>query len=294
MTIGLLHSRIRVEEKMLVEQLEARGLPYELIDVRAWHYDLARHPWPHCDIFLNRCVSHSQGVTVSRLLESWGSLCVNSAAVSERCGDKLQSSLALLAAGVPTPPVAAAFTPEAALEAIEEMGYPVVLKPTVGSWGRLLARINDRHAAEAILEHKATLGGPQHGLFYIQPFVEKNGRDVRSFVVGDETICAIVRESEHWITNTARGGRAAAFPVTREIDELSRAAARAVGGGILAIDLFQEPSGRWLVNEINHTMEFRNSVEPTGVDIPGRIVDHLCELRRGAATMPVLAELAHA
>ncbi|TME83670.1 MAG: RimK family alpha-L-glutamate ligase [Chloroflexi bacterium] len=182
-------------------------------------------------------------------------------------------------AGVPSPRTLIAFTPESALEAIETLGYPVVLKPAIGSWGRLLAKISDRDAAEALLEHKDTLGSYQHAIFYIQEYVDKPSRDIRSFVVGDETICAIYRESSHWITNTARGGQARNCPVTPEIDRLSRAAARAVGGGVLAIDLLEHPDGL-VVSEVNYTMEFRNSIDTTGVDIPGRIVDYV--LRVGA------------
>ena len=182
---------------------------------------------------------------------------------------------------MPTPRTVVAYTPESALAAIEEMGYPAVLKPAVGSWGRLLSRVNDRDAAEAILEHKVTLGSFHHGAFYVQEYVHKPGRDIRSFVVGDETICAIFRDSPHWITNTARGGAASNCPVTPEIDELSRAAAVAVGGGVVAVDLL-ESEGGILVNEVNYTMEFRNSIDTTGVNIPARIVDYV--LRVGAAT----------
>jgi [lysine-biosynthesis-protein LysW]--L-2-aminoadipate ligase len=171
------------------------------------------------------------------------------------------------------------------------MGYPVVLKPTTGSWGRLLAKINDRQAAEAILEHKATLGSYQHSIFYIQQYVEKNGRDIRSFVIGDETICAITRSSEHWITNTARGGVAASCSVDGQVDLISREAACAVGGGILAVDLFETPDGNLLVNEVNHTMEFRNSIQPTGVDIPDRIVDYIISVAESRTVYPETASL---
>jgi [lysine-biosynthesis-protein LysW]--L-2-aminoadipate ligase len=178
---------------------------------------------------------------------------------------------------VPSPRTIIAFTPESALEAIEELGYPVVLKPAVGSWGRLLAKVNDRDAAEALLEHKVTLGSFHHGAFYIQEYVKKPGRDIRSFVVGGETICAIYRASQHWITNTARGGAATNCPVTAEIDAASRAAAEAVGGGVVAVDLFESERGI-LVNEVNYTMEFRNSIDTTGVNIPAKIVDYVIEV----------------
>jgi [lysine-biosynthesis-protein LysW]--L-2-aminoadipate ligase len=276
MSIGILYSRIRVEEKLIVQAMEARDLAYELIDIRQAVFNLRRpQPWRHFDLILDRCVSHSQALTALQILDSWGIPCVNNARVARVCGDKLATSLALTAAGVPTPPVRVALTPQAALEAIEELGYPVVLKPTVGSWGRLLAKINDRQAAEAILEHKATLGSYQHSIFYIQQYVEKPGRDIRTFMLGGETIAAIGRTSDHWITNTAQGGRAENCPITPEIDRLSRAAARAVGGEVVAVDLMETDAGELLVNEVNHTMEFRNSIAPTGVDIPGRLVEYL-------------------
>ncbi|HRQ40717.1 MAG TPA: lysine biosynthesis protein LysX [Chloroflexota bacterium] len=274
MKAGILYSRIRVEEKLLIEAMERRGLVHELIDARTAVLNLmCPDEWLRFDVILDRCVSHTAALACLQIWGAWGIPCVNTAQVVQVCGSKLETTLALARAGVPSPCTQIAFSPESALDAIEQMGYPVVLKPAVGSWGRLLAKVNDREAAEAILEHKATLGSYQHSVFYIQEYVDKPGRDIRTFVVGDETICAITRHSAHWITNTARGGRAENCPLTPEIDALSRAAATAVGGGIVAIDLLETADGRLLVNEVNHTMEFRNSIAPTGVDIPGRIVD---------------------
>ena len=283
MRVGMLYSRIRVEEKLIVEALEARGVEVENVDVRRVQFDLERpEPWQRFNVMLERCVSHSRALAALQVLDTWGIPCVNPAHVGAVCGDKLTTSLALTAAGVPTPPVRIAFTPEAALEAIEELGCPAVLKPAVGSWGRLLARVNDRDAAEAILEHKSTLGSYHHSIFYVQAYVDKPGRDIRTFVMGDEVICGITRTSEHWITNTARGGRATNCPITPDIDQLSRAAAAAVGGGVVAVDLLETPEGELLVNEVNYTMEFRNSMEPTGVDIAARLADYVIRVGEGA------------
>jgi len=173
-----------------------------------------------------------------------------------------------------------AFTEKSALEAIEMMGYPVVIKPAVGSWGRLIAKINDRDAAEALLEHKTILGSYHHSIFYLQKYVEKNNRDIRSFVVGNRCIAAIYRKSEHWKTNTALGGEAHNCPVTPEIARISLDAAQAVGGGVLAIDLFESDAGL-LVNEVNYTMEFKNSIDTTGVNIPEHIVQYVIDVVRG-------------
>jgi [lysine-biosynthesis-protein LysW]--L-2-aminoadipate ligase len=174
-----------------------------------------------------------------------------------------------------------AFTPEAALEAIEEMRYPVVLKPMHGSWGRLLARVNDRDAAEAILEHKTTLGGYAHSVFYIQEHVDKPGRDIRTMVTGDEVIYAVYRKSAHWITNTARGGEPLPCPLTHEIADLSIKAAQAVGGGIVSVDLLETAGGQLLVNEVNHTPEFHGAMQATDADITRKMVDYVLKIAKG-------------
>jgi [lysine-biosynthesis-protein LysW]--L-2-aminoadipate ligase len=273
--IGMICSRVRVEEKLLFAALGERGIGYERVDPREVSFDLNGGGLIEYDAVLVRCLSHSRAYYLTHWLDNLGVPTVSAHRAVATCGDKLLTSAALQEAGVPVPRTVIAFTAEAALEAIEELGYPVVMKPLHGSWGRLLSKVNDREAAETILEHKTTLGGYQHSVFYIQEYIEKPGRDIRSFVVGDETIAAIYRDSPHWITNTARGGKASNCPVTPEVDRVSRAAAQAVGGGFLAIDIFEAPDGRLLVGEVNHTPEFRNSIAPTGVDIPAKIVEYL-------------------
>jgi len=279
MRLGILCSRIRVEEKLLFAELDRRGVAYERIDDGTLAFELHNRAFPF-DVVLERSISFGRSLYTLQLLEARGVHCINRAAVVETCGDKLRTTEALLQAGVPTPRTMLAFTPEAALEAIETLGYPVVLKPVVGSWGRMVSRVNDRDAAEALLEHLDVLGSWQQHVYYIQEHIAKPGRDIRAFVVGDEPICAIYRDSPHWITNTARGGRASNCPVEGAVGDIALDAAQAVGGGILAIDLLETPDGRLLVNEVNHTMEFRNSIDTTGVNIPARVVDYMLEQSR--------------
>lgn len=281
MKIGVLCSRVRVEEKLLLKALRERGVEYKRIDPRNVSFDLGGDEPGQYDAMLVRCLSHSQAYYLTRWLDRLGVPAVSPHCVIATCGDKVLASVALQEAGVPIPRNMIAFTPEKALEAIEEMGYPVVLKPVLGSWGRLLAKVNDRDAAEAILEHKSTLGGYLHSIFYIQEYIEKPGRDIRAMVVGDEVLYAIYRTSEHWITNTARGGRASVCQVTLELSEICLKAASAVGGGVVAIDLFETTDRGLLVNEVNHTPEFHASVGVVGADIPGSIVDYLLRIARG-------------
>jgi [lysine-biosynthesis-protein LysW]---L-2-aminoadipate ligase len=275
MKVGILLSRVRVEEKWLLEALDRSGVPYDRIDDREISMDINQPgKWSEYDVILERSMSFSRGLYVTQILNAWGIPTVNMANVAAVCGDKLATTAALARAGVPQPVTRVAFTADSALQAIEEMGYPVVLKPVVGSWGRLLSKINDRDAAEAILEHKETLGSYQHSVFYIQEYIKKPGRDIRAFVVGGQTICAIYRSSAHWITNTARGGSGENCPVTPELNDLCVAAAQAVGGGVLAVDVFEDPERGFLINEINHTMEFHTLAPTTNVDIAGIIVDY--------------------
>ncbi len=262
---------------MIFQALRERGVEGERVDVNTITLGLSEGINGY-DVVLVRCLSHLRALYASKLLGDNGQCMVNTYEVIATSGDKLLTSLALVKRGVPTPRTKVAFTTQSALQSIEQMGYPVVLKPLNGSWGRLLAKINDRDAAETILEHKHTLGGYRHSVFYIQEYIDKPGRDIRSFVVGGEVIAAIYRHAPHWITNTARGGEAVACPITPQIEHLSRAAAEAVGGGVVAIDILEAPDGRLLVSEVNHTPEFRNSIAPTGVDIAGRIVDYVLEV----------------
>ncbi len=283
MRIGVLCSRIRAEEKLLFTELERRGLEYEKIDDREQIFNLHQREYPF-DVVLERSIQHSRALYMLKIMNDAGVPTVNSYHVALTCGDKFLTTQALVHAGAPTPRCLLAFTPESALEAMEQLGYPVVLKPVIGSWGRMVSKINDRDAAEAILEHRDVLGNYQHSIFYIQEYIDKPGRDIRTFVIGDECIAAIYRTSEHWITNTARGGIASKCPVTPELADLSIRAAHAVGGGVVAIDLLETRDGRVLVNEVNYTMEFRNSIETTGVNIPARIIDYVLEVGRNGMT----------
>jgi [lysine-biosynthesis-protein LysW]--L-2-aminoadipate ligase len=282
--IAVMYSRVRVEEKLLFDEFTRRGVSLSRLDDRELIFELGQEP-PRYDVVLERCINHSRALYALKLLNDAGVPTVNRYSVADTCGNKILTSSALAQRNVPSPRTLIAFTPESALEAIESIGYPAVLKPAVGSWGRLLSLVSDRYAAEAILEHKEILGSYHHSIFYVQEYVAKPDRDIRSFVVGDQCICAIYRYSSHWITNTARGGRAENCPVSDEVAELSTAAARAVGGGVLAVDLLESDRGL-LVNEVNYTMEFRNSIDTTGVNIPGRIVEYVLEVAEQSRATP--------
>jgi [lysine-biosynthesis-protein LysW]---L-2-aminoadipate ligase len=275
--LAVLTSRVRIEETLIFEALERHGWPYDHLDERQVAVLLQDARLPYTAV-LNRSMSHTRSLHAARLFEAYGIRVINTSQVIETCGNKLLTSLALTRAGIPTPRTMITLTPEAALAAIEQIGYPAVLKPVVGSWGRLLAKVNDREAAEALLEHKQALRSPEHALIYIQEYVEKGGRDIRTIVLGDRVLSAIYRCSKHWITNTARGADALPCELTPELAELSLRAARAVGGGVLAVDILERPDGTLLVNEVNHTMEFHGLIAATGADVAGALIQYLYQV----------------
>jgi [lysine-biosynthesis-protein LysW]---L-2-aminoadipate ligase len=276
-TVGLLYSRLRAEENLLIEAAKSLGVAVTPMWDEQVVLDLDGGGLQG-DVLLARSVSGTRGLYVLRAARAAGLPAVNDYDTSAACMDKTETSLRLRRAGIPTPDVRIAFGRQAALDALDAFGYPAVLKPTLGSWARLIAKVDDREDAEQILEHREALPNPLQHVYYMQRYVAKgNGsalhRDMRAFVIGDETVAAVWRTSAHWITNTARGGKTENCPITPELNELCLKAAASVGGGVLALDLMEGPDGL-LVHEINHTMEFRNSIQPTGVNIPERVIQY--------------------
>ncbi|MFD8393977.1 lysine biosynthesis protein LysX [Streptomyces sp. NPDC059680] len=275
--LAVLTTRIRLEERLILAALERRGVPYTCVDDRTLVSDLQSPPQVRYRGVLNRIMSHTRSFYAARLFESTGHQVFNASSVVEICGDKILTSLALVRAGLPTPRTVVAVTPDVALRAIEEIGYPAVVKPAVGSWGRLLSKVNDRDAAETLIEHKQAMRSPVHSVFYIQELIDKPGRDIRVIVLGDQVVAAVYRRSEHWITNTARGATTEPCEVTPDLAKLALQTAEAVGGGMLAVDLIERANGEVLVTEVNHTMEFRGLASATGLDIADLIVSHVLE-----------------
>ena len=277
MNVGVLYSRIRRDEKLLLEALRERDHEVTKIDVRETRFGLESPPpaFETVDVLLDRCLSTSRSVHVTRFAESYGIPVINGAETAAVCANKVRNSLALAEAGVPTPRTEVAFTTDAAMEIVESFGYPCVLKPVVGSWGRLMAKLDSRSAAEAVLEHKETLGHYEHKIFYIQEFVDKPGRDIRVLATDGEVVAAMARSSDHWLTNAAAGADTEAFELDERARELVAQASEAVGGGLLGVDLMEVGEGGYTVHEVNHTVEFKALNGTTDIDVPGQVVDWL-------------------
>lgn len=287
--LGMLVAFLRQEEKLLLEAARARGVVLEPILDRKVVIDIssatASDEMLRFDAVLDRCVAHSRAAYTLRALEAWGIPTLNHSDATTLCDDKALCSLALAKAGVPTPKTLLAFSVESALEACEQIGYPAVLKPVTGSWGRLLSKVNGPEQARVILEQKLELGSFHHGIFYVQEYLEKPGRDIRAFVVGDRVLAASYRTAEHWITNTARGAKSIACPITPQIEEMSLRACRAVGAQLAGVDLIETYDG-YTVVEVNTGGEFHGLIKTTDVDLAGEIVEEGVRLAKSGELEP--------
>lgn len=274
MKIGVLYTVLRTEEKLIINELMSRGIDVVKIDDKMSKIRLGKNDFNDLDLVLIRSMSLTHALLWSKFFESVGIKTINSYNTLNTCGNKYLTTLKLTENNIPTPKGAVTFDNNSALELIEEIGFPCVLKPVASSGGRLISKINDKESAQAIIEHKDFLSSPYKSVYYIQEYIDKPGRDIRTIVVGGEVIGAIYRKSDNWKTNTALNALPVKCSLTKEIEELSLKAAQAVGGGIVSVDIFE--SGKdLLVNELNGVTEFRKSLEAYNVNIPKKIVDYV-------------------
>jgi [lysine-biosynthesis-protein LysW]---L-2-aminoadipate ligase len=255
---------------------------FALVDLKEAELDLTgsgASPKIREKVVLQRCVSHYRNLYSTAALEAAGHRVVNTFRTALNSGDKLLCTLALEKAGVPTPETHVAFTEEGVTKVLAKLGYPAVLKPVVGSWGRMTAKLKDEESARAIVEDREYMH-PSYQVYYVQRYVKRPPRDIRTFVIGGKTIAAIYRTSAgDWRTNTARGGKAESCKITKEIDDISVKAAEAVEGDFVGVDLMESKEGL-VCHEVNNTTEFKNSVPATGIDIPGLAVEYLASLSK--------------
>lgn len=277
----ILYDNIRWEEKALYEAAKSKGIPVNNLDCRAVSVSLNEQGYRYKDkVIIQRCVSYFRSLHSTAVLEGLGSIVVNPLQTATICGNKLFTHMRLLNAGVKTPKAVSAFSEESAIAAIEEVGYPAVIKPVVGSWGRLVALLRDRDAAKAVIEDRMHMF-PLYHVFYLEEFVKRPPRDIRAIVIDNAVVAAIYRYSVEgdWKTNMALGGRAERCPISNQLEDVCLKAAHAVGGKIIGVDLMESEEDGLIVHEVNNTTEFKNTVKVTGIDIPQLMVDYLSDMR---------------
>lgn len=277
MKIGILCSKIRIEEKLLFNEFEKSGAELAQLDPRKLILTGSKADFLNVDVLLNREIGQTRAELILDLANNLGIRTVNSSVATVLCNNKALTTEVLERNGLPVPKTVIAFSQSQAIEAAKKIGFPVVVKPVWGSWGRLISKTSNIEGLEAILEHKEALGGPQHSIFYLQQFIKKPDRDIRVFVVGGEPVAAIYRVSTHWLTNTAKGAVAHNLPLTKEIIDLTRKIVKILDIEIAGVDLVEYENG-YLIFEVNPTPEFHGLKEVSPVNIAKLTVDYILEI----------------
>ena len=272
--ITVLYDTIRWEEKALLEAGKKKNINIQMIDCKKLFLDLDKEKDGYGTV-LQRCVSYYRNVHSTAALEGMGVDVINCLKTGIFAGNKLYTHMLLKKEGVPTPHATVAFSRDAALESLEKVGYPKIIKPTVGSWGRMISKINDKDSAEGIIESREKMY-PIYQIHYLEEFVKRPPRDIRAIMVGDEIVAAIYRYSGNgnWKTNMALGGRAEKCEITNEMEEICIKAKNAVQGQIVGVDLMESEDRGLLVHEVNNTTEYKNTVRVCEVDIPSLMLDY--------------------
>ena len=278
-TITALYDTIRLEEKLLIESAKKNDINLEMVDCKNLFVNLNDKKSFDGPV-LQRCVSYYRNLHSTAAIEGQGTKVVNCLNTGIFAGNKLFTHMLLQKAGVATPDATVAFSKDSALEALEKNGFPKIIKPTVGSWGRMVSKINDMDAAEGIIDGREAMY-PIHQVHFLEEFVERPPRDIRVIVIGDNVAAGIYRNSGdgNWKTNTHLGGSAEICEISNELEDICIKAKDAVYGDIVGIDLMESKEKGMVVHEINNTTEFRNVVRVTGVDIPKLMLEYVKGLK---------------
>jgi len=275
--ICIVFDRLRTEEKLLQKEAENLGYDTSMVDAKITNFntDSKREDFEFGDVVLERCISYYRGLHFTACLEFMDIPVINKFDVANTCGNKMITSMLLKKNNIPTPKTYFSFSAETALENFENIGYPLVIKPIIGSWGRSVMPIKDKDTAEAVIENRQVTDGPQDRIYYLQEMVNRPPRDIRVITIGDKAISAMYRKSSGGFkTNIALGADPELCEITKEIEDLCEKASKAVGGGILGIDLMEDKEKGLVVHEVNNTVEFKGLVKVSEKNIPKEMIDY--------------------
>lgn len=269
--VCVVFDRLRTEEKMLQKEAESLGHDTVMLDAKTTILD-THEAANSFDVVLERCVSYFRGLHFTAHLEFSGAPVVNPFSVASMCGNKMFMTLALKKHNVPTPKTHFAFTREGAQKILDRTGYPMVIKPVIGSWGRGVVPLRDEDTADAIFETREITDGPYDRIYYLQEMINRPPRDIRVITIDCRPVAAMYRSAPGFKTNLAIGGQQEPCPITDEIGEIASKASEAVGGGVLGVDIMEDESRGLVVHEVNNTTEFKGISQVVEANIPSQIV----------------------
>ncbi|TRM74817.1 lysine biosynthesis protein LysX [Sulfolobus sp. E1] len=279
MRIGLLYDILRWEEKNLVEESKKLGFklyPLYTKDTVFFSNELKLNE--DIDIFLQRNVSHNRALVTSFIIEQMGYHVINDYNNLILCENKIFTTYLLSKHNINVPKTYVAFNRISALEYAKKLGFPVVVKPVEGSWGRMVAKADNADTLYSYLEYQEFTNQKYKDIFYVQEFINKPNRDIRVFVIGDEVPVGIYRVNEgNWRTNTALGAKALPLKIDEEIREIALKVQKIVGGFFLGIDVFEDKERGYIVDEVNGVPEYKNTVRVNNFNLSEFLLKKIAE-----------------
>ncbi len=263
----------RLEEKLILDEVKKSGLTLKLTNVK--YAPLSWRDKP-ATISLIRTISMLRAAYSASIREAAGIKTINSLKAILIAGDKILTLGKLWEAGISFPESIIALNGEAAEKADKLIKFPIIDKPPIGSWGRLVALVKDPQALKSIIEHRELYQSQALKTHLIQRYVGGGGKDLRILVLGDEVLGAVWRIAVRgdWRSNVARGGSTREAKLSDELNELALKVSSVIGGEFVAVDVFEE-DGSYLVNEVNGVPEFKGFMEATKTNVPGKLVEYV-------------------
>lgn len=274
--VCIVFDRLRVEEKMLKKEASELGHDVIMLDAKITQIntDSKKEDFDLGDVVLERCVSYFRGLHFTASLEFMDIPVLNKFDVASVCGNKMFMTLLLKKNNIKTPKTYFSFSSQSASENLEKVGYPLVIKPIIGSWGRGVMPIRDKDTMEAISEIRDITDSPHDRIYYLQELINRPPRDIRVITVGDEPIAAMYRKSSgKFKTNIALGADPEICEITKEMEDIASKASKAMGGGILGVDIMEDEKRGLVVHEVNNTVEFKGLARVAKRNIPKEMIE---------------------
>lgn len=285
MNLGIVLNRVSFEEKQIILACKELGINVEQIKNEELFLQLNSEKDPHIksDIILQRSLSAVRAVYSTAILETKGYKVINNYNTISISADKLLTTLLFEKYKIPNPRTFAGFTAHSVLNSVEKyLKYPMVTKPILGSWGRMVAKIESYNQLSSIVESKEVMGDLFQKIHYFQEFIDapqlnpNNPADIRVFYLGGECIAAMgrFRPEKDFRSNIALGGSAKKLEIDSEMVSISKKVAEALQAEMLGVDLMITEKG-YVCIEANAVPGFEGIANATGINIGKQIAEYI-------------------
>ncbi|MEM1758609.1 MAG: RimK family alpha-L-glutamate ligase [Acidilobaceae archaeon] len=264
---------VRVEEELLIRAFSMRGLRPTII------YSNTLYSIPEdrlsSSVVLVRNISAANSIYVAAITEASNGVAINPLRALIVGHDKILTYSTLVRNKIKIPQSIIALENSRLEDYVDDISYPIIDKPPIGSWGRLVSLVKTPTAFKEVIKHRSILANPQLRVHIIQKPANL-GSDIRCLVVGDSIAACMIRKGQlgEWRSNAALGGSVIPYKPSLEVEEAALKSATLVGAEIAGVDILHD-DGDYYVNEVNVVPEFKALMKATSIDISEVIASYI-------------------